>query len=119
MSAIKNIFFLILLSVATFAACSKSDDMPETLTVPNAFTPNGDKLNDSFKVVGRNISKFEIKIYDQNNLLVYNSKNINEGWDGTFNGKAMPAGTYTYLIEYKEIGGGKYKKTGSLELIRN
>jgi gliding motility-associated-like protein len=119
MKAIKNIFFVLLLCAAAFSACSKSDEEPEAITVPNAFTPNADNLNDTFKVVGRNISKYEIKIYDQNNLLVYNSKNIKEGWDGTFNGKAMPAGTYTYLIEYEETGGAKYKKTGSLELIRN
>lgn len=119
MRNIKSVFFVVLLSVLAFAACKKSDTEPETLIIPNAFTPNGDNLNDTFKVIGRNIVKYEIKIYDQNNLLVYNSKDIREGWDGTYNGKEMPAGTYTYLIEYEETGGGKYKRTGSLELIRN
>jgi gliding motility-associated-like protein len=63
---------------------------------PTAFTPNGDGLNDRFVPVHGYIPKYEIVILNRNGVVVYRSENIDEGWDGTRNGKPCLPGMYVY-----------------------
>ena len=53
-----------------------------SIFIPNAFTPDGDGLNDIFKAQGEFIAEFEIRIFDRWGQLVYHSTDITEGWDG-------------------------------------
>jgi gliding motility-associated-like protein len=73
--------------------------------VPTAFTPNGDGLNDVFRVIGlyRNIN-FHMYIYNRWGGLIFESDNIDDGWDGTYkNGKCEPD-TYAWVVHIDFLG---------------
>ena len=89
-----------------------------TYYVPNSFTPNGDGLNDEFKIVGMGIEEFELYIYDRWGKLVFESKDVNYGWNGKTNNNDLPAGVYNYLVIYKDNVGIRRSKPGSVTLIR-
>lgn len=70
--------------------------------IPNAFSPNGDGLNDNFRPKMSDLTlKAEMYIYARNGSLIFQTENIMEGWDGTdMKGAECPNGTYAYLIKY-------------------
>jgi gliding motility-associated-like protein len=74
--------------------------------LPNAFTPNGDGLNDSFGVIPRYdyISKYHLSIYNRWGQRIYETTDINKGWDGTYKGSPCMLGAYVYHIVYEEFG---------------
>ena len=69
--------------------------------VPKAFSPNFDGINDVFKVTGRDVTKFEIYIYNRQGQMVYHSEDIDAEWDGKFNGILAMSGVYVWIIEYE------------------
>ena len=74
-----------------------------TLYVPNAFSPNGDGINDAFAIKS-NAQKFEafnLKIFNRFGQQIFETKDINEGWDGKFKGKLCDLSTYYYVISTK------------------
>ena len=77
---------------------------PELINVffPNAFTPNGDGNNDEFKVVTNtvDIEMFSLSIFNRWGALVYQTNNITQGWDGTYNGTACQSGSYVFKVTY-------------------
>ena len=77
---------------------------PELINIyfPNAFTPNGDGLNDEFKVVTKttNIALFSLSIYNRWGALVYQTNDITQGWDGTYKGTACQSGSYVFKVTY-------------------
>jgi len=92
--------------------------------VPNAFSPNGDGLNDVFKVNGlyKNIS-FSMIVYDRWGTQVFESDDIDKGWDGTVSGQYCPADTYVWMVsivfEGKDIiTKGDIKFKGTVTLVR-
>lgn len=86
--------------------------------IPNAFTPNGDGINDAFKGLFRNFASFEFYIFDRWGGLVYLGQDENFEWDGLQNGKDCPAGIYPYI--FKAIGKNNrpYNMSGQIILIR-
>lgn len=88
--------------------------------VPNAFTPNGDGLNDEFKPVinpGQVVVSFEV--FDRLGTLVYRTNSAAPAWNGTYlNGKPAPTGVYMYQIVYSCDDGENYTKKESVSLIR-
>jgi gliding motility-associated-like protein len=71
--------------------------------VPTIFTPNNDTKNDLFKIEGGEaIKDFQLTIYNRWGTKIFETKNITQGWNGTINGKAQPAGAYIYFIQYKD-----------------
>ena len=68
------------------------------LRVPNVFTPNGDGLNDEFRVQYRSIVEFHCWVYNRWGKLVYEWTDPAKGWDGTINGKPAVEGAYFYVI---------------------
>lgn len=68
------------------------------LQVPNVFTPNGDGLNDEFRVQYRSIIEFHCWVYNRWGRLVYEWTDPAKGWDGTINGNPAPEGAYFYVI---------------------
>jgi len=70
------------------------------LFVPNAFTPNGDGINDSFFVEGLYIKEFHIKIFDRWGTKVFESGSMKQKWGGTFKKGAPMMDSYKYLIYY-------------------
>ncbi len=88
------------------------------ILVPNAFTPNGDNVNDVFKPIGVGIQKLQITIYNRWGELMYSSDDKNGGWDGTFMGKQVQQGAYLYLIEAKGLYGPFQYFKGMIMLSR-
>ncbi len=84
---------------------------------PNSFTPNGDGLNDTFKIMGVGIKKFKIEIYNRWGQLLFQSDNIEEGWDGKYNGELVPRGTYVYKVYYTTFLDKNVEKTGTVTVI--
>jgi len=92
-----------------------------TLYVPNAFTPDGDGLNDVFMPVGIGIDNegYHFMIFNRWGELVFESFDINKGWDGkTFSGEKAYDGVYTWLLIYNEIDSYNQKRTGTVTLLR-
>lgn len=89
-----------------------------SIFIPNAFTPNGDGINDVFKVTDRNFLTFDIWIYNRWGQLVFQSKDPKFSWDGRLNNEFLDAGSYPYIIR----GLGKNAKPlqfeGDIKLIR-
>ncbi len=70
------------------------------LVVPRFFTPNGDNRNDVFQPEGIDLSlEFSIEIYDRFSKMVFQSNDLNFQWDGSYNGRALPASDYWYRIQ--------------------
>lgn len=96
--------FDISLIVVTGNSCSDTATVKKAVVVattpiivfPTAFTPNNDGLNDRFLPVHGHISTYEIIILDRKGVVVYRSTDIDEGWDGTRNGKPCLPGMYVY-----------------------
>ncbi len=74
---------------------------PSELYVPNAFTPNGNHMNDLFMAYGERIIYFHMYVFDRWGELLYEANDITLGWDGTYMGNICQQGTYIYRIDYK------------------
>jgi gliding motility-associated-like protein len=92
------------------------------ISIPNAFSPNKDDLNDEFKSVSnRPIPKYEMAIFDRWGKRLFYTTKYDEGWNGTYQNNGTPAdvGTYFYKINYTcERGNKKMTYNGDLTLIR-
>jgi gliding motility-associated-like protein len=86
--------------------------------VPNAFTPNGDGLNDYFNIQTDLLISYNISIFDRWGNMVFNSSDILKGWDGNFAGKPLEIGTYVYFIESVTTLNTPINKTGTIALLR-
>jgi gliding motility-associated-like protein len=73
------------------------------LLIPNAFTPNGDGLNDEFGplVPKAELVNYRMLIYNKWGQLLYETRDISKGWDGTFNGQPSQMDVYSYIITYE------------------
>lgn len=89
--------------------CSSEDEMTafegcgDDVYIPNAFSPNGDGLNDVYEIQEyRPLVSFDMKIYDRWGQMVFEGNDIFSGWDGTYQGKPEEIGTYVCVIEYQK-----------------
>ena len=88
------------------------------LFVPTAFTPNNDSKNDILKARAFfPITDFSFTIYNRWGQLVFNSVNLEQGWDGKLNGTDMPTETYVWYLSYKRKE-KPFKQKGTATLIR-
>jgi gliding motility-associated-like protein len=122
-SKIISVSIPVLFLIFGFWACSKSRASYPVNTiklfVPTAFTPNGDGINDTFIVkASGSLTYYDIKIYESNNILIYENNNIEKGWDGTVKGKPEPAGNYLWIIDYQGVDMDKHTQSGYVQLIR-
>ncbi len=88
----------------------------KAIIIYDAFSPNADGKNDVWNI--GNISKFpncKIKIYNSWGTPVFSSDGYAEPWDGTYNGNALPSGTYYYVIN---LGDGSEKFTGPVNIVK-
>ena len=86
--------------------------------VPNAFSPNGDNINDVLFVRGSGLHDLEFRIYDRYGKLMFQTDNLEHGWDGTFNGTKQPKEVYTFYLKAICEDGGIIEKKGNMTLIR-
>jgi gliding motility-associated-like protein len=89
------------------------------MDMPNAFSPNGDGLNDYFiPVTNGNPLSFSLNIYNRYGQKVFQSTNINKGWDGMIRDKPADTGTYHFWLSSDCSNGEKTRLKGDLTLIR-
>lgn len=87
--------------------------------VPNAFTPNGDGVNDYVNVRGYGITKLTFRIYNRWGTMVYQAtSNKQIGWDGRYNGVLQPQDVYTYIADIEFYDGTTFQKKGDITLLR-
>ena len=87
--------------------------------VPNTFTPNNDGLNDRLYVRGAGLRELEyFRVFDRWGNLVFETKNLSEGWDGTYAGKAADIATYAYVLRGICSSGSVVDMNGNVTLIR-
>lgn len=95
---------------------------PEVLIyAPNTFTPDGDEFNQHWRVYMEGIDPydFELLIYNRWGELLWESHDIEVGWDGTYGGEIVPTGTYTWIIRASDLlNDGKYTYNGHINLLR-
>ena len=92
------------------------------LWIPTAFTPNGDGMNDDFKISIQNINQtnFKLFIYDSWGKLVFETNDVELGWNGIRkdNGIAAESGSYSFITEFVTNYNSKEEKTGSFLLMK-
>lgn len=88
------------------------------LVIPNAFTPNGDGLNDFFGISSPFIDQYAMVVYDRWGEIVFQTNDKNVGWDGTFKGKDLEMGTYIYVLQATTVENKPIDQTGTITLIR-
>ncbi len=88
--------------------------------VANAFTPNNDGVNDCFSVkYWGPADDFDMSIYNRWGQIVFHSNNVNNCWDGKYEGLPQPGGTYIYIITAStKCSNGILHKKGTLVLLR-
>ncbi|MCF2445922.1 gliding motility-associated C-terminal domain-containing protein [Dyadobacter sp. CY345] len=88
------------------------------LLIPDAFTPNGDNINERFEIKGLFVNSFKISVFNRWGQVVFQSSEILNSWDGTINGALAPGGYYTYKTEITDIENKPFVKEGTVFLIR-
>ncbi len=92
---------------------------PASIFVPNTFTPNNDGLHDVLYVRSRTLAQMDyFRIFDRWGALVYESKDMSQGWNGEINGKAAEQGVYVYTVSGKCESGYDIEASGTATLIR-
>lgn len=93
-----------------------TDDI--VIEVPNAFTPGNDPNRLLKPVYKGNVTLTYFRIFDRWGQMVYESKDINAGWDGQYKGRSLPMGVYVYTLEAKGANGRVYRRQGNSTMIR-
>ena len=88
--------------------------------VPNAFTPNGDGLNDILKIIGNSgVKELKgFKIYSRSGNLVFETRDLSVGWDGRFKGNMLPSDIYYWTAVYVDRNDQTNSKTGTVLLLK-
>ncbi len=86
--------------------------------VPNAFTPDGDARNDVLFVRSKMVSEMNFLVYDRWGEKVFESHDMNAGWDGTYRGKKCDPGVFVYYLDATCHNKVKYLKKGNITLLR-
>ncbi len=110
--------------------CGKSTCLSTKITIlydfevgfPNAFTPNSDGNNDEFNVVSNaTLINFNLQIFNRNGLLIFETNDQYNGWDGTYKNDRLSTGTYVWKVSYNATLTGSnvevVTKTGTVTLI--
>lgn len=91
--------------------------------IPNAFTPNGDGINDVFNMKGRGMDliipeTFQMRIYDRWGELIYETADMNAGWNGTVKSKKVETEVFIYHFSFKDITDESHNLRGTVSVIR-
>lgn len=101
-------------SVSNEDCISLGDDV----YIGNAFTPNGDGVNDEFKILGIQVQSFNLKIFSRWGTLLFETNSIDDAWDGTYKGQQVDEGAYTYIASGISYDGKKFQYIGSVTVLR-
>lgn len=118
--------YCITLTVSTSQGCTDQTDrclhiFPDfNIYIPNTFTPNGDKINDNFYVYGNGIKTVNMLIFNRWGELIYETDNIEVGWNGLIGSSQTEAaqGVYVYKIEVTDFKNDVHTFYGNVNLLR-
>lgn len=89
------------------------------ILMPSAFSPNGDGLNDYYKVLAIKLTDWTLQIFNRWGELVFEEDNNRfGGWDGKYKGQELEVGVYTYFVKGHTVLGDKVDQTGNFTLLR-
>lgn len=95
------------------------DEFPAcALAVPNAFSPNGDGMNDMLYVRGSNFTEFELVIFNRWGEMIFRTTDSATGWDGTYKGKPQAPDAYNYYLKGICVDGQPTHSQGTITLLR-
>ncbi len=86
--------------------------------LPNAFTPNGDGVNDVLFVRSNFIDQLELLVFDRWGEEVFRTTDTKTGWDGTYKGKLLSPDAFAYYMDVLCINGVRYRKKGNVSLLK-
>lgn len=92
-------------------------DCEKGVFLPNAFSPNGDGVNDELRVRGYVIKDMNLSIYDRWGEKVFESTDQSEGWDGRFKGRGLTSDVYNFILRYTCINDEQFSRTGNVSII--
>ncbi len=103
--------------------CTHTDSLTirvseSAIYAPNVFTPNGDGINDEFRVAYKSIIEFQCWVFNRWGSKVFQWSDPQKGWDGNINGKPANEGAYFYVIKALGSDGIKYHLKGDINLLR-
>lgn len=87
------------------------------LRIPNAFSPNGDGINDIWRVSSSSIISFRCTIFDRYGEEIYSFNDPSGGWNGERKGKIVGSGVYYYVIDALGADGVNYHKAGDINIL--
>lgn len=91
----------------------------QRIFVPTAFSPNGDGLNDFFKVIPAGITNITtLQVFNRWGQLVFQTNDVRRGWDGRINGQLQQTGTYVWVVQGTDYIGKKFSEKGMVTLVR-
>ncbi len=112
-------------TVTNSDGCSASDQIflkdscPSYIFIPNAFTPDGNSINDIFNWAGNmRLKTFHLEIYNRWGQNIYQTDDAAKGWDGYYQNKPSPQGVYIYLLECRDTNGFRHHLKGTFTLLR-
>ncbi|PZF72134.1 DUF7948 domain-containing protein [Taibaiella soli] len=86
--------------------------------IPTGFSPNGDGNNDVLYVRGGAIETMDLKIFNRWGQLIFESTDLERGWDGTYQGKPQPIDAYAFVLNVTFVDGTSMQKKGNVTLLR-
>jgi gliding motility-associated-like protein len=90
-----------------------------SIFVPNAFTPNGDGLNDKIRPITAGIERLDFfRIFNRYGQIIFETNNPEGAWDGTLKGKPQGSGTFIYQVQALDYTGEVLRQKGTFNLIR-
>lgn len=114
-----------IVTVVSPDGCSETDTVvisviPETIVdVPNAFSPNGDGINDEIFVITHDVSQLlEYSIYNRWGQQIFTTTDLGKGWNGKIEEEDAEMGTYVYVVRAIDIDGLSIQKQGNITLVR-
>jgi gliding motility-associated-like protein len=110
------------LTITDHNGCRATDTVMVTLNgsmfIPNAFTPNGDGINDHFGAWGKDIVRFRMVVFDRWGGTIYDVDDMEQRWDGSCGGEECASGVYIWRIDMEERTGTRRTLYGHVNLLR-
>lgn len=86
--------------------------------VPNAFTPDGDSFNNDFRAIAHNIKDFEMHIFNRWGELIYTMDDLQDAWNGSYNGSLVQDDVYVWQIVYSDMEGIQHELRGHVTVLK-
>ncbi len=112
------------LRITTAGGCTNTDNVlvtviPYCIKPLNAFSPNGDGINDKWFVTNGNCTKnIKAMVFNRYGTKVYESNDYKNTWDGTYKGKALPDATYYYTLQFTLLNDAVISSKGDVTILR-